>query len=96
MDYFDIENYLDEEAYYNSYVILNCDLRINFSELLWIMSELTKGVKNVNSSLGMFSRNKDNSITLFKDYIEPIETENDSDAIFWIKEYCGDFFKIVK
>ena len=40
--YFDVENYLDKDAYDESYIILKCGLAISILEFNYVLSEFFK------------------------------------------------------
>lgn len=89
---YDIENYLDKDAYDNSYVILKCGIAISILEFNYIRSELLKGEKNVNFSYGVFSKNSDNSISLIYNYKFILQTEKDINELSWVEKYIGEYF----
>ena len=90
--YFNIENYLDKDAYDESYVILKCGLAINILEFNYVLSEFLSGKDFVNFSYGAF-RKTSNGFELWYDYKYLIQTEKEFNESFWVEKFIGKYFE---
>lgn len=91
-EYFDVENYLDKNAYDNSYVILKCGIAISILEFNYIRSKFLNGDDIVSFSYGAFVKDRDGLIYLLYDYKYELQTEKDFNEKSWIKKYVGEYF----
>lgn len=91
--YFDIENYLDKDAYDKSYVILKCGLAISILEFNYVLSEFLSGKDFVNFSYGVFIKNSNGYFELWYNYKYLIQTEKYFNEISWVERFIGKYFK---